>query len=74
MEPTAAPLPYKNRVLSLLPAAVLKRLRPHLSPVTLKVKRTLHDAGQIIDTVYFFEEGVCSVVVTMQMETPWKWV
>ena len=40
-------------------------LRPHLSPVTLKVNRTLHDAGQIIDTVYFLEEGICSVVVTM---------
>ena len=66
MEPTAAPLPYKNRVLSLLPAAVLKRLAPHLSPVILKAKRTLHEVGQTIDSVYFLEGGVCSVVLEME--------
>jgi CRP-like cAMP-binding protein len=56
---------YKNRLLALLPAADIERLAPHLSPVTLKINRTLHDAGQTVDTVYFLEDGVCSIVATM---------
>jgi len=60
------PQPYKNRVLASLPADEMKRLAPHLSPETLKVNRTLHDAGQTVETVYFLEEGICSVVVTME--------
>ncbi|MGA3130936.1 MAG: Crp/Fnr family transcriptional regulator [Terracidiphilus sp.] len=44
----------------------MKRLAPHLSPVTLKINRTLHDPGQMVNTVYFPEEGVCSVVITME--------
>ena len=58
--------PYKNRVLASLPAAEMKRLRPHLSAVTLKMNRTLHDPGQTVDTVYFLEEGICSIVVSME--------
>ena len=27
--------------------------------------RTLHDAGGRVDTVYFLEDGICSMVVTM---------
>jgi CRP-like cAMP-binding protein len=61
-----APQTYKNRILASLPPVEMKRLAPHLSPVTLKIDRTLHDPGQTIDTVYFLEEGICSVVVTMQ--------
>jgi CRP-like cAMP-binding protein len=57
---------YKNRLLALLPAGDIKRLRPHLSPVDLKLNQTLHDPGQTVDTVYFLEEGICSVVVTME--------
>jgi CRP-like cAMP-binding protein len=60
------PQAYKNRVLASLPAVEIKCLAPHLSPVTLKINRNLHDPGQTIDTVYFLEEGVCSVVVTME--------
>ena len=56
---------YKNRLLALLPAADIERLAPHLSPVTLKINHTLHDAGQTVDTVYFLEDGVCSIVATM---------
>ncbi|MFZ0305186.1 MAG: Crp/Fnr family transcriptional regulator [Terracidiphilus sp.] len=65
MESSANPPPFKNRVLASLPADELKRIRPHLSQVTLKLNRTLHDPGQIVDTVYFLEEGICSTVVTM---------
>jgi CRP-like cAMP-binding protein len=58
--------PYKNRVLASMPTASMKRLQPHLSAITLKRNRTLHDPGQRVDTVYFLEEGICSVVVTME--------
>lgn len=61
-----APQTYKNRVLASLPAADIKRLAPHLSPLTLKINRSLHEPGQTIDTVYFLEDGICSVVVTME--------
>ena len=66
MPSISVPQQFKNRVLASLPAADMKRLAPHLSPVTLKVNRTLHDAGQTVDTVYFLEEGICSVVATME--------
>jgi len=66
MQSASASSPYKNRVLASLPAIEIKRLAPHLSPVTLKINRTLHDAGQTVDTVYFLEEGICSVVVAME--------
>ena len=64
--PSKNPPRYKNRVLASLPAAESERLRPHLSPVTLKRNRTLHDPGQVVETVYFLEEGICSVVVAMK--------
>jgi CRP-like cAMP-binding protein len=44
----------------------MERLAPHLSPVSLKRNRSLHDSGETIDTVYFLEEGVASVVVMME--------
>jgi CRP-like cAMP-binding protein len=66
MQSNSAPPPYKNRVLDSLPAADMKRLAPHLSPVILKINRTLQEPGQKVDTVYFLEEGICSVVVTME--------
>ena len=57
---------YKNRVLASLPEAEMKRLVPHLLPLTLKVKRILHNTGEMIDTVYFLEAGITSVVVIME--------
>lgn len=65
MKSIPVPQTYKNRVLASLPAAEMKRLAPHLSPVTLRLNRTLHEPGQMVDTVYFLEQGICSHVVTM---------
>lgn len=62
----ASPSAYKNSVLASLPAQDMDRLAPHLLPVTLKFNRTLHSPGQLVDTVYFLEDGICSVVVTME--------
>jgi CRP-like cAMP-binding protein len=42
------------------------RLRPHLEPVILEYKRLLYDAYQPIEYVYFLEDGVASVVHTME--------
>jgi CRP-like cAMP-binding protein len=66
MKSIPVPQTYKNRVLASLPAAEMKRLAPHLTPVTLRMNRTLHDPGQLVDTVYFLEQGICSHVVTME--------
>ncbi len=57
---------YKNKVLASLPALKVDRLASHLSLVRLILNQTLHDSGQIVDTVYFLEEGICSIVVTME--------
>ena len=56
---------YKNRVLASLPSPEVARLKPHLSHLTLKRNQTLHHSGKMIDTVYFLEAGICSIVVTM---------
>jgi len=54
---------YKNRVLAALPKAEIDRLKPHLSPVTLKVRTPLLDGHA--DHAYFMEEGLASVVLTL---------
>ena len=58
--------PYRNRVLAALPAVDIERISEHLAPVTLKSKRSLQEHGERIDTVYFLEDAVASVVVTMK--------
>jgi CRP-like cAMP-binding protein len=56
---------YKNRILASLPARELQRLIPHLSPGIFKRDLTLHDSGQPVELVYFLEEGICSIVVSL---------
>ena len=58
--------PYKNSLLASLPALEIERLKPHFLPVTLSVNQTLHDAGEKVDTVYFLEDGICSIVAEME--------
>ncbi len=53
---------YRNRVLAGLPREEIKRLQPHLSPVTLKQGLVLLDG--IAPYGYFLETGIASVVVT----------
>jgi CRP-like cAMP-binding protein len=55
---------YKNRVLASLPKAEIDRLKPHLSPVTLKLRAQLLD-GRAPSYAYFLEEGLASVVLTL---------
>ena len=65
MATTFARRSYRNRVLASLPADLIEQLAPHLTPVDLPVNRALNDAGGRVDTVYFLEDGICSMVVTM---------
>ena len=53
---------YRNRVLAGLPKEEIKRLQPHLSPVTLKQGTVLLDGRNPYG--YFLETGIASVVVT----------
>lgn len=58
--------PYKNRVLASLSSPDNGCISPYLLPVTLKRRRSLHEPGELIDTVYFLEDAVASVVITME--------
>ena len=58
--------PFRNRILASLSVPDLARLAPYLSHRTFKRNQTLHEVGQAIETVYFLEEGICSIVVTME--------
>ena len=57
--------PPRNNLLAALPPSDYKRILPSLAPVALTFKKILHKQGGKIDTVYFPEDGVCSVVNTM---------
>jgi len=57
---------HKNRVLASLPPADIRSLSPDLVPITLKMKQSLHEPGELIETVYFLEDAVASVVITME--------
>ncbi len=68
MRPATLPAnrpPYRNSLLATIPSLVRERLAAHLVPAIFERGQTLHDAGQKVDTVYFIEDGICSVVVTM---------
>jgi CRP-like cAMP-binding protein len=65
VQSTCVPRSYSNRLLASLPAVVMQQLIPHLLPVNLPLSRTLHQSGDRVDTIYFLEDGMCSMVVTM---------
>jgi CRP-like cAMP-binding protein len=44
----------------------MAQLVPHLVAVTLPKELTLHRPSQPVDRVYFLEEGICSMVVTLE--------
>jgi len=57
-----APTIFRNTVLAALPAAELSLLRPHLIRTSLVNGQPIHEAGERIDQVYFFEHGFASMV------------
>ncbi|MGH9743520.1 MAG: Crp/Fnr family transcriptional regulator [Candidatus Acidiferrum sp.] len=66
MNPLALRQPFHNCLLSSLPELEINKLHSRLSPVVLKRNQTLHHAGEREETVYFLEQGVCSIVATLK--------
>jgi CRP-like cAMP-binding protein len=56
---------YKNRILAAVPHADLDRLFASLHPVSLPLKQMLYRIGAPLDTVYFIEDGVASILTGM---------
>lgn len=54
-----------NKILAKLPKGELKRLIPHLRPVTLRVKQVLYRPEQVIRHVYFPQDAVVSMIAPM---------
>ena len=52
----------QNRLLASLPAAEFDRIRPHLTPVALKVGDALYEAGSQIHYVYFPTTAIASLL------------
>jgi CRP-like cAMP-binding protein len=58
--------PIKNRLLAGLPAHELAQLIEHMKPVELPKKQILYEVGAPLDHIYFIEEGLASVLTTME--------
>lgn len=58
--------PIRNRLLADLPPEDLSELIQHLEPVSLPKKQILYEVGAPLDRVYFIEEGLASVLTTME--------
>ena len=56
------PTIFRNTALASLPAVELALLRPHLIRTSLVNGQPIHEAGERIDQVYFFEHGFASMV------------
>jgi hypothetical protein len=64
MKPAASTV-YRNTILASMSVADIERLGPHLSLVDLPRNQTLQEPGKPVETVYFLEQGICSIVATM---------
>jgi CRP-like cAMP-binding protein len=60
------PITYRNRLLATLSAEAMKLVAPHLSLVDLPRSRTLKEANLVAEGAYFLEDGICSIVATME--------
>ncbi len=56
----------KNLILSSIPAETFQELAPYLVPMELGVGLTLHEPSKSMDAVFFLEDGICSVIMTME--------
>lgn len=60
----------RNRLLAALPSESHERLRPHLEPVQLAIRRVLWEPDALIRSVYFPRGCVLSVLVLLEEEAP----
>jgi CRP-like cAMP-binding protein len=54
--------PNENNILTRLPHEDYERLRPHLEPVELRHGQVLHEAGEIMEYVYFPQNAMVSLI------------
>ncbi len=66
MQAAALHPPFRNSLLASMSPSVRDRLVPDLVPVTFDRNQILHNPGETVDTIYFLETGICSVVVSME--------
>jgi CRP-like cAMP-binding protein len=59
---------HRNRLLAALLPADLGLLRPHLKSVVLELRMVLEEPNQGIESVYFIDEGIVSVVAVSGKE------
>jgi CRP-like cAMP-binding protein len=59
-------LPIPNLFLASLPQEDYERLRPHLEPIKLPLRRILYEMGQPIDHCYFTDEGMTSLLIRLE--------
>jgi CRP-like cAMP-binding protein len=64
------PPPIQNQLLAALPGKEYKRLLPHLEFVSLPFMSVLYEGGERIKHVYFPNDGLISLLVVMEDETP----
>jgi len=56
---------HKNRLLSELPQEILDRSFSDLAVVSLPLKQVLYQVGDLLEYVYFVEQGIVSVLAKM---------
>src|SRR5437867_4751586 len=56
---------YKNRILAALPQEDLDRFFAGLQPVSLPQKHPIYRIGDPLDSIYFIEQGVASILTGM---------
>ena len=61
--------PPRNQLLAAMSATDLALLRPHLQPVTMPLLKDMERPNRRIETVYFMETGIASVVAVQPDET-----
>lgn len=55
-----------NRILAALPQADLDQFFTELSPVSLSLKQILYVVGEPLESIYFIERGIASILVPME--------
>jgi CRP-like cAMP-binding protein len=64
-----APLPQRNRLLAAMSPRDFALLQPHLQPMPLDLKKDLERPNRRIETVWFIEAGIASVVAVQSDDT-----
>jgi CRP-like cAMP-binding protein len=65
MSNMSRPPPIHNQLLAALPGKDYKRLIPHLESVPLPFMEVLYESGDVIEHVYFPNDGLISLLVVM---------